>query len=104
MNGSECAHRYYAWFLGARSPGAEAIAVADRGFSLDPLCIVMQTCAADVHYLSGDYEGALSRSRHALEMEPESERRAAGVARPRPARTWRRRGRDLRSSLNDPRP
>ena len=48
---SECALRYYAWFLGARSPGAEAIAVADRAFSLDPLCIVMQTCAADVHYL-----------------------------------------------------
>ncbi len=71
---SECALRYYAWFLGARSPGAEAIAVADRGFSLDPLCIVMQTCAADVHYLSRDYEGALSRGRHALEMDPESER------------------------------
>ena len=79
---NECAHRYYAWFLGARSPGAEAIAVADRAFSLDPLCIVMQTCAADVHYLSRDYEGALSRSRHALEMEPESERarRSASLA------------------------
>ena len=79
---NECAQRYYAWFLGARSPGAEAIAVADRAFSLDPLCIVMQTCAADVHYLSRDYEGALSRSRHALAMEPESERarRSASLA------------------------
>ena len=79
---SECALRYYAWFLGTRSPGAEAIAVADRAFSLDPLCIVMQTCAADVHFLSRDFEGALSRSRHALEMEPESERarRSASLA------------------------
>jgi len=79
---NECAQRYYAWFLGARSPGAEAIAVADRAFSLDPLCVVMQTGAADVHYLSRDYEGALSRSRHALEMEPESERarRSASLA------------------------
>ncbi len=79
---SECAHRFYAWFLGARSPGAGAIAVADRAFSLDPLCIVMQTCAAEVRFLSGDYEGALSRSRHTLEMEPKSERarRAASLA------------------------
>jgi TolB-like protein/tetratricopeptide (TPR) repeat protein len=79
---SECALRYYAWFLGARRPGAEAIAVADRAFSLDPLCIVMNLCSADVHYLSRDYEGALSRSRHALEMDPSSERarRSASLA------------------------
>jgi TolB-like protein/tetratricopeptide (TPR) repeat protein len=79
---SECAQRYYAWFLAARRPGAEAIAVADRAFSLDPLCIVMQTCAADVHFLARDYEGALSRSRHALAMDPESERarRSAALA------------------------
>ena len=79
---SECAHRYYAWFLVARTPGAEAIAVADRAFSLDPLCIVMQTCAADVHLICRDFEGALARGRHALAMEPESERakRSAALA------------------------
>jgi TolB-like protein/tetratricopeptide (TPR) repeat protein len=66
---SDSAHRYYAWFLAVRS-AAEALAIADRAFLLDPLCMVMQTCAADVRYLAGDYEGSLARSRHALDMEP----------------------------------
>ena len=65
------AHRYYAWFLGVRQLGPDAVAVADRAFSLDPLCIVMQTSAADVRYFAGDFAGALVRSRHALAMEPE---------------------------------
>ena len=71
---SEAAHRYYAWFLGMRRPGAEALAAADRAFSLDPLCLVMQTSAADVRYLAGDFEGSLTRSRHVLAMEPDFDR------------------------------
>jgi TolB-like protein/Tfp pilus assembly protein PilF len=79
---SDCAHRYYAWFLGVRQQRDEAMAVADRAFLLDPLCIVMQSCAADVHYLAGDYEGALTRCRHTLDMDPAFERamRAGSLA------------------------
>jgi tetratricopeptide (TPR) repeat protein len=71
---SDCAHRYYAWFLGVRQQGDEAVAVADRAFLLDPLCVVMQSSAADVRYLAGDYDGALARCRHALDMYPAFER------------------------------
>ena len=40
----------------------------------------MQSSAADVRYLAGDYEGALARCRHALDMYPEFERaRRAGA-------------------------
>jgi tetratricopeptide (TPR) repeat protein len=74
------AHRYYAWFLGVRRRGSDAIAAADRAFSLDPLCIVMQASAADVRYFSGDFEGALARSRHALAMEPDSDRAIRSAA------------------------
>ena len=34
----------------------------------------MQTSAADIRYFARDFEGALARSRHALEMEPDSDR------------------------------
>jgi TolB-like protein/tetratricopeptide (TPR) repeat protein len=77
---NEAAHRYYAWFLGVRKPDAHALAAADHAFSLDPLCISMQTAAADVHYLAGDYEGSLRRSRHVLAMEPDYERAMRSAA------------------------
>ena len=77
---NEAAHRYYAWFVGVRKPDAEALAAADRAFNLDPLCIAMQTAAADVRYLAGDYEGSLSRSRHVLAMEPDFERAMRSAA------------------------
>ena len=71
---NEAAHRYYAWFLGTRQPDLAAMEAADRAFGLDPLCIAMQTAAADVRFLGRDYEGALRRSRHVLAMEPGFER------------------------------
>jgi TolB-like protein/tetratricopeptide (TPR) repeat protein len=87
---SECAHRYLSWFLGVRRQESEAVAVADRAFLLDPLCLVMQTCAADVRYITGDYEGALARSRHALAMDPHYERglRASALALIQLGRAW----------------
>jgi TolB-like protein/Tfp pilus assembly protein PilF len=74
------AHRYYAWLLGVRRRDADALAATDRAFSLDPLCIVMQTSAADIRYLGRDFEGALARCRHALAMEPDSDRAMRGAA------------------------
>ena len=77
---AEAAHRYYAWFLGVRQAGPDAVAAADRAFSLDPLCIVMQTSAADIRYFARDFDGALARSRHALAMEPDSDRAMRSAA------------------------
>jgi TolB-like protein/tetratricopeptide (TPR) repeat protein len=71
---NEAAHRYNAWFLGTRQPGVEAMEAADRAFNIDPLCIAMQTAAADVRFLGRDFEGALARSRHVLAMDPGFER------------------------------
>jgi TolB-like protein len=86
---SECALRYLAWFQAVRRD-REAAATADRAFLLDPLCLVMQTCAADVRYITGDYEGALARSRHALGMDPQYERalRASALALIELGRAW----------------
>ncbi len=77
---SVAALRYYAWFLGVRRLDADAIAAADRAFSLDPLCIVMQMSAADIRFLAGDFDGALARCRHALAMEPDADRAMRSTA------------------------
>ena len=77
---SVAALRYYGWFLGVRRLDADAIAAADLAFTLDPLCIVMQMSAADIRYLARDFEGALIRSRHALAMEPDSDRAMRSAA------------------------
>jgi TolB-like protein/thioredoxin-like negative regulator of GroEL len=66
---NEAACRYYSVFLAARGR-AEAPAMAERACVLDPLCLVVNTAAASVHYLRGDYEAAIHRHRHTLAMEP----------------------------------
>ena len=79
---SESAHRYYALFLTAHPPGAEALATADRAYDLDPLCLAMIVCGATVRYFGRDYEGALTRSRQVVTMAPEYEagRRVAAAS------------------------
>ena len=80
-----------------RSPGAEAIAVADRAFSLDPLCIVMQTCAWTSTICPATTR---ARCRAAGTRSKWSPSRAGAPLAASLAlvqlRTWRRRGRDLR--------
>lgn len=68
---SESVHSLYARFLAARGRAAEAAAAADRACDLDPLCLVVYTSAAWVRYLTRDYEGAIERCRHTLDMDPE---------------------------------
>src|SRR4029453_6700504 len=41
-----------------------------RAYDLDPLCLVVNTSAAWVRYLDGDYVEAVDRCRHTLGMRP----------------------------------
>jgi TolB-like protein/Tfp pilus assembly protein PilF len=66
---SEGVHRLYGMFLVVRGRPAEAALIADRACELDPLCLVVNTSAAWVRYLSGDYEKTMERCRHTLGME-----------------------------------
>jgi TolB-like protein/Tfp pilus assembly protein PilF len=66
---NEAAHRYYAVFLAARGR-AESVRLGDRACALDPLCLVVMSTSAMVHYLRGDYANAIRRYRQVLGMEP----------------------------------
>jgi TolB-like protein/tetratricopeptide (TPR) repeat protein len=66
---SEAAHRYYAVFLAVRGR-PESVVLGDRACALDPLCLVVTSAAASVHYLRGDYPAAIQRYRQVLAMEP----------------------------------
>jgi TolB-like protein/tetratricopeptide (TPR) repeat protein len=66
---SDAAHRYYAVFLAARGR-TESTALGERACALDPLCLVVNSAAAFVHYLQGNYETAAGRYQHTLGMEP----------------------------------
>lgn len=67
---SESVHSLYARFLAARRRPAEATAAADRACDLDPLCLVVNTSAAWVRYLTRDFTAAVERCRHTLDMDP----------------------------------
>ncbi len=67
----EGAHRAYAAMLMALSRPAEAIREAERACELDPLCLVVNTNAAWVRYLAGDYEAALERCQRTAELDPQ---------------------------------
>lgn len=66
---SESTHRYYALFLAARGY-QDAVRIVDRGWDLDPLCLVNNTAAASVRYFTGDYEAAIARCRQTLDIDP----------------------------------
>jgi TolB-like protein/Tfp pilus assembly protein PilF len=66
---NEAVHRYYAVFLASRGR-TESAALGERACALDPLCLVVNSAAAFVYYLRGDYDAAVKRYQHALGMEP----------------------------------
>lgn len=66
---NEAAHRYYAVFLAARGR-AESAVLGDRACAIDPLCLVVMSTSAMVHYLRGDFGNAIRRYRQVLGMEP----------------------------------
>ena len=65
----ESAHRFYAQFLAAMSRFGEAKTEADRACDVDPFCLVVTTGAAWVRYAAGEFEMAIDRSRHVLDMD-----------------------------------
>lgn len=65
----ESAHRFYAQFLAAMSRFGEAKAEADRACDVDPFCLVVTTAAAWVRYAAGEFDTAIDRSRHVLDMD-----------------------------------
>jgi TolB-like protein/Tfp pilus assembly protein PilF len=66
---SEAAHRTYGLLLAARGRYVEAQREARRALELDPLCLVVGTSAAWVHYLSGDYHSAIEQCGVVVEMD-----------------------------------
>ncbi len=65
----ESAHRFYGQFLAAMSRFGEAKAEADRACDVDPFCLVVTTSAAWVRYAAGEFDAAIDRSRHVLDMD-----------------------------------
>jgi TolB-like protein/Tfp pilus assembly protein PilF len=65
----ESAHRFYAQFLAAMSRFGEAKSEADRACDVDPFCLLVTTSAAWVRYAAGEFESAVERSRHVLDMD-----------------------------------
>ena len=65
----ESAHRFYAQFLASMSRFGEAKAEADRACDVDPFCCTVTTNAAWVRYVAGEFDTAIDRSRHVLDMD-----------------------------------
>ena len=65
----DSAHSYYARFLAAMSRHDEARQEIDRAASLDPMCLAVGTTSAWVRYAAGEFEEAIERLRHTLEMD-----------------------------------
>jgi TolB-like protein/tetratricopeptide (TPR) repeat protein len=78
----EAAHRFFGQFLAAMSRFAEAKAEVDRACDVDPFCLVVLTSAAWVRYIAGEFDAAIDRCRHVLDMDPAflSARRILGAA------------------------
>ena len=58
-----------AQFLAAMSRFGEAKAEADRACDVDPFCLVVTTSAAWVRYAAAEFDAAIDRSRHVLDMD-----------------------------------
>ena len=78
----EGAHRSYGVMLAALSRNDEAIRESERACELDPLCLVVNSSAAWVRFVAGDYDKAIARCLHTVEMNPRfsAARRVLGAA------------------------
>lgn len=65
----ESAHRAYATMLAAMRRFVDAIREADRACALDPMCLDVNTGAAWVRFVAGDYTAAADLCRHGIEMD-----------------------------------
>jgi TolB-like protein/Tfp pilus assembly protein PilF len=78
----EGAHRSFGVMLAALSRSDEAIREAERACELDPLCLVVNSSAAWVRFVAGDYDQAIDRCQHTVDMNPRfvAARRVMGAA------------------------
>jgi len=78
----ENVHRRYSLMLAIQSRKVEAIREAELACDLDPFCMVVSVSAALVEYLIGDFDRAIERCRHILDLAPEylAPRRLIGAA------------------------
>jgi serine/threonine-protein kinase len=65
---NEGARRLYGVFLASRGQTNEAAMMTDIACELDPLCLVSNTGAAWVRYVTGDYAEVIDRCRHTIDM------------------------------------
>jgi TolB-like protein/tetratricopeptide (TPR) repeat protein len=69
MNPSnEGARRLYGVFLASRGQMSQAATMTDIACELDPLCLVSNTGAAWVRFVTGDYSDVIDRCRHTIDM------------------------------------
>jgi TolB-like protein len=66
---NEGARRLYGVFLASRGQTAQAAVMTDIACELDPLCLVSNTGAAWVRFVTGDYADVIDRCRHTIDME-----------------------------------
>jgi Tfp pilus assembly protein PilF len=65
---NEGARRLYGVFLASRGQTSQAAVMTDVACELDPLCLVSNTGAAWVRYVTGDYAEVIDRCRHTIDM------------------------------------
>jgi TolB-like protein/tetratricopeptide (TPR) repeat protein len=67
---AEGTHRCYGVMLAALGRTTEAMREVDRACEIDPLCLVVNSSAAWLRYVTGDYDEAIARCRHTIDLEP----------------------------------
>jgi len=65
---SDGAHRWYGTLLAGLGRTSEAVRESQRARELDPLCFVVGTSAAWVHFMAGDYGSAIENCRAIMEL------------------------------------
>jgi Tfp pilus assembly protein PilF len=65
---NEGARRLYGVFLASRGQMSQAATMTDIACELDPLCLVSNTSAAWVRFVTGDYADVIERCRHTIDM------------------------------------
>jgi len=78
----EGARRSLALMLSTFARHDEAVRESERAIEIDPFCLVNSTAAAWTRYAAGDYEAAITRCRHTIDLDPEylPARRLLGAA------------------------
>ena len=67
---AEGTHRCYGVMLAALGRTAEATREVNRACEIDPLCLVVNSSAAWLRYVTGEYDEAIARCRHTIDLEP----------------------------------